>query len=72
VAGEKLGLRMAKEPVNTDIFAHLSALPGPYKKILQIRSVSGRLQTNIYEKCGAEDNISIYMVNITFSKFLTF
>jgi hypothetical protein len=31
-------------------FAHFSAPPCPYKKLLQIRSISGRFPTNIHEK----------------------
>jgi hypothetical protein len=49
-AGEKLRLWRAIKPVNTDIFAHFSAQPGPYKKLFQIRPFSSWLPTNMREE----------------------
>jgi hypothetical protein len=49
-AGEKLGLQWANKPENKVFLALFSVTPGPYKKLLQISPVSGRLPTNIHEK----------------------
>jgi hypothetical protein len=72
------------ETVNTDFFVHFLAPPGSYEK----RSFSGLLLTNVHEKMremslfwlathcilqwGVKNKISIYIVNMNFSKFRTF
>jgi hypothetical protein len=78
-------LQRATEPVNTDFFAHFSATPGTLQEITSNQVCFRRLPKNVREKMsektlfwlarhslqwGAEDQISIYVVN--FSKSLTF